>query len=99
MFSIMMMLWLEGLEWSSTAVGLWGFPGGPVVENLPFNTGDSGLIPGQGTKILTAEGQLNLREKQLEKSLCALEPAHRNVCRPGMLQPRPNTAKEVNILF
>ena len=63
-----------------------------MVENLPFNAGDSGLIPGQGTKILTAEGQLNPRQKQLEKSLCALEPAHRNVCRSGMLQPRPNIA-------
>jgi hypothetical protein len=27
------------------------FPGGPVVTNLPSNAGDSGLIPGQGTKI------------------------------------------------
>ena len=26
------------------------FPCGPVVENLPFNAGDLGLIPGQGTK-------------------------------------------------
>ena len=26
-------------------------PGGPVVKNLPCNSGDSGLIPGQGTKI------------------------------------------------
>ena len=93
MLSIMMMLWLEGLESSSRAVGFWGFPGGPVIENLPLNAGDSGLIPGQGTKILTAERQLNLREKQLENSLCALEPAYRNVCRSGMLQLRPNTAK------
>ena len=27
------------------------FPGGPVVENLPSNAGDAGLIPGRGTKI------------------------------------------------
>ena len=27
------------------------FPGGPVVKNLPSNAGDTGLIPGQGTKI------------------------------------------------
>ena len=26
-------------------------PGGPVVQNLPSNVGDKGLIPGQGTKI------------------------------------------------
>ena len=25
------------------------FPGCPVVKNLPSNTGDVGLIPGQGT--------------------------------------------------
>ena len=25
-----------------------GFPGGPVVKNLPANAGDMGLIPGLG---------------------------------------------------
>ena len=43
-------------------------PGGPVVKNLSANAGDAGLIPGEGTKIPQAAGQL---------SLCALEPAHR----------------------
>ena len=33
----------------STALGY--FPGGPVDENLPCNTGDMGSIPGSGTKI------------------------------------------------
>ena len=28
-----------------------GFPGGPGVKNPPFNAGDVGLVPGQGTKI------------------------------------------------
>ena len=27
------------------------FPGSPVVENLPFNAGDAGLISGRATKI------------------------------------------------
>ena len=27
------------------------FPGGPVVKNPPYNAGDVGSIPGQGTKI------------------------------------------------
>ena len=27
------------------------FPGGPVVENLPSNAGDTGSIPGWETKI------------------------------------------------
>ena len=35
------------------------FPGGPVVKNPPSNAGDVGLIPGQGTKIPHAMGQLS----------------------------------------
>ena len=38
----------------------WDFPGGPVVQNPPYNAGDAGLIPGQGTKIPHAAGQLSL---------------------------------------
>ena len=34
------------------------FPGGPVVKNPPCNGGDMGSIPGQGTKIPYATGQL-----------------------------------------
>ena len=34
------------------------FPGGPVVKNLPCNAGDVGSIPGWGTKIPHAAGQL-----------------------------------------
>ena len=26
----------------------WDFPGGPVIKNLPSNTGDMGSIPGLG---------------------------------------------------
>ena len=29
----------------------WGFPGDPVVKNLPCNAGDGGSIPGRRTKI------------------------------------------------
>ena len=39
----------------------WDFPGGPVVKNLPSNAGDVGSIPGQGTKIPHAIGQLSPR--------------------------------------
>ena len=35
------------------------FPGGSVVKNLPSNAGDAGSIPGKGTRIPHAEGQLN----------------------------------------
>ena len=35
------------------------FPGGPVVKNPPSNAGDMGSIPGWGTKIPHAPGQLS----------------------------------------
>ena len=35
------------------------FPGGPVVKNPPSNAGDTGSIPGQGTEIPHAMGQLS----------------------------------------
>ena len=34
------------------------FPGGPVVKSPPSNAGDAGSIPGWGTKIPHATGQL-----------------------------------------
>ena len=40
--------------------------GGPVVKNLPSNTRDMGLIPGQGTKIPHASGQLSPRATTTE---------------------------------
>ena len=41
----------------------WGgaFPRCPVVKNLPSNAGNEGLIPGGGTKIPQATGQLSLQ--------------------------------------
>ena len=63
------------------------FPGGPVVKNLPYNAGDTSSIPGQGTKIPHATGQLSPRATTTElarlneracmpqlQSPCALEP-------------------------
>ena len=44
----------------ASKVELGGFPGVPVVKNLPANTGDMGSIPGWGTKIPHAGGQLSL---------------------------------------
>ena len=35
------------------------FPGGPVAKNLPSIAGDVGWMPGWGTKILRATGQLS----------------------------------------
>ena len=37
---------------------MWDFPGGPVVKNPPANAGNMGSIPGPGTKIPRALGQL-----------------------------------------
>ena len=34
------------------------FPGGPMVKNLPCNSGDMGSVPGGETKIPQALGQL-----------------------------------------
>ena len=56
----------------------WDFPGCPVVKNLPSNVGDASSIPGQGSKIPHATGQL---------SPSALEPMHHNE-RSCMLQLR-----------
>ena len=42
------------------------FPGGPVVKNPSSNTGDAGLISGQGTKIPHVVGQLNSDAKTTE---------------------------------
>ena len=42
------------------------FPGGPVVKNPPYNAGDVGLIPGQGTKTPHAVGQLSLHATTTE---------------------------------
>ena len=53
------------------------FPGSLMVKNLPYNAGDMGLIPGQGTKIPHATGQL---------SPCATttEPMHPGACAPQL---------------
>ena len=37
----------------------WDFPGSPEVKNLPCTAGDSGSIPGQGTKTPHASEQLS----------------------------------------
>ena len=45
------------------------FPGGLVVKNLPYNAGHVGWIPGQGTKIPHAAGQLSPRATTIELAL------------------------------
>ena len=47
------------------------FPGGPVVRNPPSTAGVAGSIPGQGTEIPHAVGQLN-------SLTTTTEPTHHN---------------------
>ena len=44
----------------------WDFPGDPVVKNPPSNAGDAGSIPGRGTSISHAAGQLSPRSTTTE---------------------------------
>ena len=46
----------------------WDFPGGPVIKNLPSNTGNMGLIPGGETKIPNAIEQLRPRPATTEST-------------------------------
>ena len=45
--------------WMSTKLKSRDFPNGPVVKNPLSNAGHTGSIPGQGTKIPHATGQLS----------------------------------------
>ena len=67
------------LLWPSGAKKQWtqnpwrrDFPGGLVVKNLPCNTEDLGLIPGQGTKSSHASVQIKPAYTTI------IEPAHHN---------------------
>ena len=70
----------------------WDFPGGPVVKNPPSNAGDVGSIPGWGTKIPHAAGQLSLYATTTEL-VCLnerarvpqiTEPTHSGACAPQL---------------
>ena len=62
-------------------VMVWDFPGGPVVKNPPSNAGDAGLIPGRGTKLPHATGQLSPRAATTEHT------------RPGADTPRERSPR------
>ena len=69
----------EYIQQSTTYVKVKTFrdvPGGPVVKNPPSSAGDVGSIPGWGTKIPRAAGQLSCTP-QLQNPH-TLEPTHRN---------------------
>ena len=70
-----------------------GFPGGPVVKNLPSNAGGAGSIPSGKTKIPHTAEATKLHSATLEKPALTTEnpmPQGRN-CKP---QQRPNTSKK-----
>ena len=50
----------------------WDFPGGPVVKNPPSSAGDMGSIPGRGTKVPHAAGQLSPRITTTEPTRCGV---------------------------
>ena len=52
------------------------FPGGKVVNNLPSNAGDSGSIPGWGTKIPHTTGKLSRRAATTRAHVPQLESPH-----------------------
>lgn len=58
------------------------FPGGPVVKNPPAHTGDTGSIPGLGTKIPHATGQLSLCSATTEPVLQSPEATTTKALRP-----------------
>ena len=89
------------IEGSKEVGGMWkitlkgkvtDFPGGPVVKNLPSNAGDTGSIPGQGTRISHAMGKQRLCATATEPT-CPTWEATCYTARSLMLQLRPNASK------
>ena len=74
-------------------------PGGPVVGNLPANAGDTGPIPGQGTKLPPAARQLSLQATTREKiSVCLHRQCrHKHPCM-FLLRSRVSTSLQQNCL-
>ena len=78
----------DDLQWQTSHMfstkHSWDFPGGPVVKNPPSNAGNARSIPGWGTKIPHAAGQLSPSVSTREAACLelqgprALEPKHRN---------------------
>ena len=69
----------------------WDFLGDPVVKNLPCNTGDSGLIPGQGTEVPHATWWLSPQPAATEACTPQLESL--KCKRSCKAQLRPHEAK------
>ena len=90
---------------SSKREGLEDFPHGPVVKNPLSDTGDVGSIPGWGTKIPHAMGQISPRATTTEpvglneRALApqTTEPMHSGACAPQLERsPRAATKEPVH---
>ena len=68
----------------------WDVPGGPLVKNLSCNSGDTSSIPGQGTKIPHAAGQLRLHAT-------TRQPACRNYRAYAHWSPRATTREKLQL--
>lgn len=64
------------------------FPGGPVVKNLSCNAGDTGWIPGWGTRTPHTVEQLNVHATDTEPPL---KPMHSGAHDPQLLSPHDTT--------
>ena len=58
-FTSKWLFWLAAVYHTLNTGRLGDFPGGPEIKKVPCNAGDMGSIPGQGTKIPYAMGQLS----------------------------------------
>ena len=75
------------------------FPGGPVVKNPPYSAGDMSSIPGQGTKIPLAMGQLSPRAtttELLSSLTSAREPPCLKLQSPHALEPARHSWRKEN---
>ena len=80
-----------------------GFSGGPMVKNPPSNAGDTGSIPGPGTKIPHATGQLSPCTTTTELVVClnerarvlqTTEPTRSGAHMPQLESPRSTTREK-----
>ena len=64
-----------------------------MVKNLPYNAGDAGSTPGQGTKIPHAVGQLSLCATTTELNASTREPGAANYRAHALCSPRTTTTE------
>ena len=70
------------------------FPGGPVVKNPSCNAGDAGSIPGWGTKILHAAGQLSPSAATTEPTWATTTESTRSGAHTPQLERSPSAARK-----